>query len=107
MIQLKQLVQAYIEELTWRDENYVPKTLSEHLELSMRSSGGSPIACASLVGMGKMVTKDTLEWFLSYPPLIRSFDTFVRLSDDVASTEVHILVFLILHKLLAKMDILV
>ncbi|KAK3122821.1 hypothetical protein QOZ80_8AG0618830 [Eleusine coracana subsp. coracana] len=84
---LKQLVQSYIEELTWRDENYMPKTLSEHLGLSMRSSGGSPIVCASLVGMGKIVTKETLEWFLSYPPFVRSFDTFVRLSDDVASTE--------------------
>jgi hypothetical protein len=55
----------------------------------MRSSGGSPVACASLVGMGKIVTEDTLKWFLSYPPVIRSFDTFVRLSDDVASTEVY------------------
>ncbi|CAO2187138.1 unnamed protein product [Urochloa humidicola] len=84
---LKQLVQAYIEELKWRDENYIPETLSEHLGLSMRSSGGSPILCASLVGMGEIVTKETLDWFLSYPQLVRSFDTFVRLSDDMASTE--------------------
>ncbi|RLM60913.1 (S)-beta-macrocarpene synthase-like [Panicum miliaceum] len=84
---LKQLVQAYIEELKWRDENYIPETLSEHLGLSMRSSGGSPILCASLVGMGEIVTRETLDWFLSYPQLVRSFDTFVRLSDDMASTE--------------------
>ncbi|RCV29877.1 hypothetical protein SETIT_6G048500v2 [Setaria italica] len=84
---LKQLVQAYIDELKWRDENYIPETLSEHLGLSMRSSGGSPILCASLVGMGEIVTRETLDWFLSYPHLVRSFDTFVRLSDDMASTE--------------------
>ncbi|RLN03574.1 (S)-beta-macrocarpene synthase-like [Panicum miliaceum] len=84
---LKQLVQAYIEELKWRDENYIPETLSEHLGLSMRSSRGSPILCASLVGMGEIVKRETLGWFLSYPQLVRSFDTFVRLSDDMASTE--------------------
>ena len=88
LAQLKQLVQAYIEELKWRDENYIPETLSEHLGLSMRSSGGSPILCASLVGMGEIVTREALDWFLSYPQLVRSFDTFVRLSDDMASTEV-------------------
>jgi hypothetical protein len=65
----------------------------------MRSSGGSPVACASLVGMGKIVTEDTLKWFLSYPPVIRSFDTFVRLSDDVASTEVYNFIILIFYSL--------
>ena len=88
LAQLKQLVQAYIEELKWRDENYIPETLSEHLGLSMRSSGGAQILCSSLVGMGEIVTRETLDWFLSYPQLVRSFDTFVRLSDDMASTEV-------------------
>lgn len=75
----------------------MPKTLSEHLGLSMRSSGASPVACASLVGMGKIVTKETLEWFLSYRPLIRFFDTFVRLSDDIASTEVYFLFIFIIQ----------
>lgn len=93
LLQLKQLVQAYIDELKWRDENYIPETLSEHLGLSMRSSGGSPILCASLVGMGEIVTRETLDWFLSYPHLVRSFDTFVRLSDDMASTEVFLYLY--------------
>jgi hypothetical protein len=81
-------VQAYIDELKWHNDNYIPETLSEHLELSMRTSGASPLLCASLVGMDKIVTRETLDWFLSYPQLVRSFDTFVRLSDDMASTEV-------------------
>ncbi|KAL6840793.1 hypothetical protein ACP4OV_029319 [Aristida adscensionis] len=33
------------------------------------------------------ITKDTLEWAIGYPHLLRSFDTFVHLSDDIVSTE--------------------
>ncbi|KAL6840795.1 hypothetical protein ACP4OV_029321 [Aristida adscensionis] len=83
---LEQLVQAYTEELKWRDENYMPKTMDEHLRLSMRSSGAFPLACASIVPMGE-ITKETLEWAIGYPQLLKSFDTFVRLSDDIVSTE--------------------
>uniref|UniRef100_A0A0D9V0G7 Terpene synthase n=1 Tax=Leersia perrieri TaxID=77586 RepID=A0A0D9V0G7_9ORYZ len=84
---LKRLVQAYSEELKWRDKDYVPKTLDEHFEVSMRSSGGSTLAGASFVGMDGIATKDIFEWILSYPSLFKSFDMFVRLSNDIASSK--------------------
>uniref|UniRef100_M8B2L9 (+)-delta-cadinene synthase isozyme C2 n=1 Tax=Aegilops tauschii TaxID=37682 RepID=M8B2L9_AEGTA len=43
---LKQLVQVYADELKWRDEHYVPKTMSEHLEVSSTSIGPYLLACA-------------------------------------------------------------
>ncbi|KAL5220784.1 hypothetical protein ABZP36_025497 [Zizania latifolia] len=85
---LKQLVEAYTKELKWRDEDYVPKTLGEHLDVSMRSSGGFTLAASSFVGMGEIaITKDIFEWILSYPSLFKSFDTFVRLSNDIVSNK--------------------
>ncbi|KAF7021493.1 hypothetical protein CFC21_034439 [Triticum aestivum] len=42
------LVQAYNAELKWRDEKYVPKKISEHLEVSTISIGTSVVACAFL-----------------------------------------------------------
>ncbi|XP_040375922.1 beta-sesquiphellandrene synthase-like [Oryza brachyantha] len=84
---LKQLVQAYTKELKWRDDNYMPKTLDEHFEVSMRSSGGFTLAGASFVGMDDIETKDILEWLLSYPSLFKSFDRFVRLSNDIVSNK--------------------
>uniref|UniRef100_N1QYN6 (+)-delta-cadinene synthase isozyme C2 n=1 Tax=Aegilops tauschii TaxID=37682 RepID=N1QYN6_AEGTA len=43
----KKLVQAYSDELKWRDENYVPKTLNEHLQVSSREQAGGH--CASTI----------------------------------------------------------
>uniref|UniRef100_A0A0E0MVS6 Terpene synthase n=1 Tax=Oryza rufipogon TaxID=4529 RepID=A0A0E0MVS6_ORYRU len=84
---LKRLVQAYTKELKWRDEDYTPKTLEEHFEVSMRSSGGFTLAAASFVGMDDIATKDIFEWILSYPSLFKTFDIFVRLSNDIVSNK--------------------
>uniref|UniRef100_A0A0E0ARA5 Sesquiterpene synthase n=1 Tax=Oryza glumipatula TaxID=40148 RepID=A0A0E0ARA5_9ORYZ len=46
---LKRLVQGYSQEIKWRDEHYVPKTVDEHLEVSRATVGAFEIACASLV----------------------------------------------------------
>ncbi|KAM0837933.1 hypothetical protein ACQ4PT_061319 [Festuca glaucescens] len=81
-------IQAYTKELKWRDENYVPKTLDEHLEVSARSSGGFTLTSASLfAGVGDIVSNDTFEWVLSYPQLFKSFDIFVRFSNDIVSSQ--------------------
>lgn len=87
-MQWKQLVQAYIKELKWRDEDYVPKTMSEHLEVSMRSVAAFFLACASFVGMDDIKTVETFKWVLGYPQLLKSFGIFVRLSNDIVSTKV-------------------
>uniref|UniRef100_A0ACD5UHU2 Uncharacterized protein n=1 Tax=Avena sativa TaxID=4498 RepID=A0ACD5UHU2_AVESA len=85
---LMRLVEAYTKELKWRDENHFPKTLDEHLEISARSSGGVTLASASLfAGVGDIVSNDTFKWVLSYPQLFKSFDMFVRFSNDIVSSQ--------------------
>uniref|UniRef100_A0A0E0EIF4 Uncharacterized protein n=1 Tax=Oryza meridionalis TaxID=40149 RepID=A0A0E0EIF4_9ORYZ len=84
---LKRLVQGYSQEIKWRDEHYVPKTIDEHLEVSRATVGAFEIACASFVVMGDIVTKETLDWLLTYPELLKCFTTLARLSNDIVSTK--------------------
>lgn len=98
-MQLKRLVQAYTKELKWRDEDYMPKTLEEHFEVSMRSSGGFTLAAASFVGMDDIATKDIFEWILSYPSLFKTFDIFVRLSNDIVSNKVLLYLYMFGHSI--------
>lgn len=93
MLQLKILVRGYSQEIEWRDEQYVPETINKHLEISRVTSGAFQLACSSFVGMDDTITKEVLDWLLTYPELLKCFTTFVRLSNDIASTEV----FLYLH----------
>ncbi|OEL15075.1 Sesquithujene synthase A [Dichanthelium oligosanthes] len=86
-LSMKRLVQQYSKEVEWRDEDYVPETMSEHLQVSMESIGSVALACAAYVGMGDVITKETLEWVMSYPQFLTSFGIFVRLSNDLVSTK--------------------
>ena len=87
-MQLKVLVRANSQEIKWRDEHYVPKTINEHLEISRATVGGFQVACSCFVGMGDVITKENLDWLLTYPELLKYFSTIARLSNDIKSTEV-------------------
>ncbi|CAM0902213.1 unnamed protein product [Alopecurus aequalis] len=82
---MKQLVRAFSEEIKWRDGNIVP-TVSEHLKVSMISSGNVMVACALFVGMDEP-TLETFKWVLSDSRLMNSLGMFVRLTNDVVSTK--------------------
>ena len=50
--------------------------------------GAFQVACSSFVGMGDNITKEILEWLLTYPELFKSLTTIARLMNDIASTKV-------------------
>ncbi|RCV29876.1 hypothetical protein SETIT_6G048400v2 [Setaria italica] len=83
---MKHLVHLYCKELKWREENYVP-SMSEHLQVTMESVGSAALTCAAFVGMGDIITKEVFEWILSYPQFFKSFAIFVRLANDLVSTQ--------------------
>jgi hypothetical protein len=93
------LMRGYSEEIKWRDEHYVPKTINEHLELSRTTNGSFHLVISSFVGMGDNRTKEIPDWLLTYPELMKSFTTLCRLSNDIASTKVSITTFLVLGPL--------
>lgn len=84
---LKVLVRGSSQEIKWRNENYVPKTISEHLEHSGPTVGAFQVACSSFVGMGDSITKESFEWLLTYPELAKSLMNISRLLNDTASTK--------------------
>ncbi|CAL5008198.1 unnamed protein product [Urochloa decumbens] len=84
---IKILVQANSQEIKWRDEHYFPNTLDEHLKISRATVGGFQVACSSFVGMGDIITKEILDWLLTYPELLKCLSTIARLCNDIKSTE--------------------
>ncbi|KAM0936975.1 putative alpha-humulene synthase [Dioscorea sansibarensis] len=78
---------VWLEEAKWREERYVPSSLAEHLNLSLRTSGYHVLACASFLGIGEEVTNETLEWVTSFPQICKDITTISRLMDDVADSQ--------------------
>uniref|UniRef100_A0A0D9X4S5 Uncharacterized protein n=1 Tax=Leersia perrieri TaxID=77586 RepID=A0A0D9X4S5_9ORYZ len=81
------LVRGYCQEVKWRNDHYIPKTIDEHLEVSRITVGAHALGCASFVGMGDFITKEILDCLLTYPELLKSYTNGVRLSNDIASTK--------------------
>ncbi|KAH7652865.1 (-)-germacrene D synthase protein [Dioscorea alata] len=86
--EFKNAALVWLEEAKWREEGYVPSSLTEHLNLSLKTSGYHVLACASLLGIGKEVTKETLEWVTSFPQICKDITTISRLMDDAADSEI-------------------
>ncbi|CAN6283241.1 unnamed protein product [Urochloa humidicola] len=76
------LVRAYIVEVRWRDEGYVPKTVEEHLQVSATSCTYPVLSCASFVGM-RDIRKESLDWVSSMPRMVHALCLILRLSDDL------------------------
>uniref|UniRef100_K3YYB8 Uncharacterized protein n=1 Tax=Setaria italica TaxID=4555 RepID=K3YYB8_SETIT len=80
-------VRAYTTEVKWRDQRYVPATVEEHLQLSVRSGACHLLSCASFVGMGDIATRESFEWVSSMPEIVHSLCIILRLLDDPKSYE--------------------
>lgn len=96
-MQIKRLVQGNSQEIKWRDDHYIPKTINEHLEVSRETVGAFQVACSSFIGMDDFITKDTFDWLLTYPQLLKSYATLSRLSNDIASSRVYFYLSLYIH----------
>ncbi|KAH7652867.1 Alpha-humulene synthase protein [Dioscorea alata] len=85
--ELEKAAVVWLEEAKWRVERYVPSSLAEHLDLSRKTTAYHVIACASLLGIGEEVTKETLEWIASFPQISNDITSISRLMDDAADSE--------------------
>ncbi|KAM0936976.1 putative beta-cubebene synthase [Dioscorea sansibarensis] len=77
----------WTKEAKWREEGYVPCSLAEHLDLSVKTAAYHVLAYASLLGIEEEVTRETLEWATSFPPIMKYLGTIARLMDDAADSE--------------------
>uniref|UniRef100_A0A0D9VFP6 Uncharacterized protein n=1 Tax=Leersia perrieri TaxID=77586 RepID=A0A0D9VFP6_9ORYZ len=81
------LVKNYNKEVKMREEGYVPKSVEEHLQISARTGACHLLACASLVGMDDMATKESFDWVSTMPKMVQALCTILRLVDDLETYE--------------------
>ncbi|KAG2576590.1 hypothetical protein PVAP13_6NG032600 [Panicum virgatum] len=76
----------YHAEVNWRDEHYVPATVDEHLEKSMRSSVCMQIIIGVLISL-RDCREDDVNWAFTFPKLIRCVSVVGRVGNDIVSHE--------------------
>ena len=77
----------YHAEVNWRDEHYVPATVDEHLEKSLRSSVCMQIIIGVLISL-RDCREDDVNWAFTFPKLIRGVSVVGRVGNDIVSHEV-------------------
>ncbi|KAG5601086.1 hypothetical protein H5410_032456 [Solanum commersonii] len=85
--EMKKLVRAYFKEAQWlNDANYIPK-YEEHLENSLVSAAYMMTSTTSLIGMEEFISKDTFEWLMDEPLIVRASSLISRAMDDIVGHE--------------------
>ncbi|XP_049344246.1 terpene synthase 9-like [Solanum verrucosum] len=86
--EVKKLVRAYFKEAQWlNDANYIPK-YEEHMDNSLVSCGYMMGATNCLVGVEEFISKDTFEWLMNEPLIVRAASLICRAMDDIVGHEV-------------------
>ncbi|TQD79658.1 hypothetical protein C1H46_034790 [Malus baccata] len=80
---MKVLVRGYMREAKWFHRKYTP-TLDEYLSAALDTSSFS-LAVTSFIGMGDIVTKDSLDWVFSDPKILKAASLIGRLKNDIKS----------------------
>ncbi|CAD6334943.1 unnamed protein product [Miscanthus lutarioriparius] len=83
----KDIVRSYNKEVKMLQEGYIPKSVEEHLKVSMMTSGCPFLSCASLVGMHDIATEECFDWVSSVPKMVQALSVILRLEDDLESDE--------------------
>ncbi|RCV06299.1 hypothetical protein SETIT_1G151900v2 [Setaria italica] len=81
------LVRGYNAEVKMREEGYIPRTVNEHLQVSLRTGACHLLACASFVGMDEIATKDSFDWVSTMPKIVKALCIILRLLDDLQTYE--------------------
>ncbi|CAD6342706.1 unnamed protein product [Miscanthus lutarioriparius] len=81
------LVRSFNIEVKMLQEGYIPKSVEEHLKVSIRTVGSPIFSCASFVGMHDIATEDCFHWVSSEPKMVQALSVILRLVDDLQSYE--------------------
>ncbi|TVU49099.1 hypothetical protein EJB05_00390, partial [Eragrostis curvula] len=77
----------YHDEVKWRDEHYVPATIEEHLQISLRSSVCMQITTMAFISLGDVTRREAVEWAITFPKIIRGVSIVGRIGNDIVSHE--------------------
>ncbi|PAN16825.1 hypothetical protein PAHAL_3G089300 [Panicum hallii] len=81
------LVRSYNTEVKMLQDGYIPKSVEEHLQVSIRTGGCPMLSCASFVGMNDIATKDCFDWVSRVPSMVQALSRILRLLDDLQTYE--------------------
>lgn len=81
----------YHAEVNWRDQRYVPTSVDEHLQISMRSSVCMQIINLVLISLREETTtrEDDVDWVFTFPKIVRGVSIVGRIGNDIVSHEVY------------------
>ncbi|TVU01674.1 hypothetical protein EJB05_52864, partial [Eragrostis curvula] len=78
---------SYHAEVEWRDENYIPASVEEHLQISMPSIVAMQTGNHALVSLGDVTPMEAVEWAFNFPKIVRAVAIVARISNDIMSHE--------------------
>ncbi|KAL6202272.1 hypothetical protein ACLB2K_025980 [Fragaria x ananassa] len=78
-------VRGYLHEARWFHQNYTP-TLDEYMTVAV-STSLFMLSITSVVGMGTIVTIESLDWLFNDPKIVNSTSVIGRLRGDIVSHE--------------------
>ncbi|XP_020192141.1 (E)-beta-caryophyllene synthase-like [Aegilops tauschii subsp. strangulata] len=81
------IAKSYHAEVKWRDEHYIPTSVEEHLQISVRTSACMQIISLVFISMGDITTSEVLEWASTYPKIIECVCIVGRIGNDMVSHE--------------------
>nr|QJA42391.1 terpene synthase TPS20 [Setaria viridis] len=79
----------YHAEVKWRDQRYVPTSVDEHLQISMRSSVCMQIINLVLISENWVDVdwEDDVDWVFTFPKIVRGVSIVGRIGNDIVSHE--------------------
>jgi (-)-germacrene D synthase len=84
--QFKVQVRGYSEEAKWFNQKYTP-TMEEYMVVGLNTAFLT-FATTSFVGLGAIVTKDSMDWVFSDPKIVKAASVIARLLNDMAGHKV-------------------
>ncbi|XP_060186156.1 sesquiterpene synthase 9-like, partial [Lycium barbarum] len=84
--EVKKLVRSFFKEAQWLDAQYTP-TCEENMKNALVSCAYTMLSTTSLVGMEEFISRETFEWVINEPLIIRASAVISRLMDDIVGHE--------------------
>ncbi|KAI3807293.1 hypothetical protein L1987_23219 [Smallanthus sonchifolius] len=79
-------VKAYMVEAKWVNEGHIPK-LDEHEAIAFATGGGGFLISSCYLGMGDIITNESIKWAITEPPLFKASSAIGRLLNDIVSSK--------------------
>ncbi|KAD6118692.1 hypothetical protein E3N88_09963 [Mikania micrantha] len=83
-----EFVKAYMEEAKCVNEGRIP-TIDEHKSIAFETASCAWFMTSCYLGMGDIITKESINWAITKPPLFSATNVMGRLLNDVAGYKEH------------------